>query len=671
VVVRQRGSLTLPLWRVAGRSDVLLTEQSPRPPRGRALLFRELDGSSPAGLFSGRWLVEEPVGEGVAEAGEDGDAAAGVALPFCDLTYEAELLPRPGRSELPPATARRLLAEAAEQCVRAVAERAEALARSSAGPSWLEAPSFPSQGSAAAFSDNNADGFGPRELWGAAALPRRSWAPPLFLGVESVSLPPLAPPPLPVAAAPPPVPSEPPPRGALQEVHLRRLDRGEALHRRCIASVAIAAPLEFAWTALTEWEQHASFMPGVAVAQMLPGEGEAAAPASADTRARIRYLVAHCAPYVALHGVVTLDVLAQRAGGGGAGAGGVPPGARALHFRMLSPDAAPGAREASVRGKWLLSPDLGPEEEEEAAEAAGLRLRSGGGAPLAAEAEEAEVQAATAGRSMLKLVVEARGLLGPGMAGSPTWAACERRGDAPLSERTVYEHLPQLLGAVRLRAEALWAASQEVPGAGGAWEAALRESALRAAASRFSIAPLQLYGAEALVGRPAALLSALQSLGLAADGVMPTREQLRRCGSPAAAAIEAAVGGCGGFAAAAQLLGLRMTRRAKKPAGYWDRLENVAAEIRAFIQSEGLEPTVMPSRQAMGAAGRHDLAKLAERWGGAASLAAELGLRPARGSRRAGEAVGEPAGPWGEGESERGGDDEGPATSLWLSGWRR
>jgi len=608
VAVRFRGALSLPLWRVAGRAVVRFREQA--APQGRRLAWEEMEGSSPAGALAGAWLVTEP---------QPGS-------PFCDLSYEAQLRPRPGCAALPGATARRLLAEAAAGALRAAASAAEAAARAAAGPGWLEAPQ-PS--SSAASTDGNADGFGARELWGAAALPRRQWAPPDYLGLQSVSLPQPPPP------SPPPPPPPPPPAAGtgLQEIHLRRLDAGEALHRRAVASCACAAPLDFAWAALWEWEQHGDFLPGCVLAQ--------ADPPATPGRARVRYLVAHAQPYIAMHGSLTLELLAQR-GGGPAAAGGPPPGARALQFRAVQPSAPPGAEGLLLRGKWLLSPDLGAEEEEEA--------EAGGGA-------EAEAAAAAATRCFLKLAIEARCALPPGQA--KRWAAAEARADAPLSDRAVYEHLPAALEAVRRRAEALWAASREEGG-----DAALRACAMRAAAARFAAAP-RAQGAAALAANPAALRAALLALGLAGDGRMPTRDELRAVAAaqPAAYVAESAIGAAGGFAAAAAATGLGLSpeRRARKPRGYWDSLENVSREMRSFVAEQGLDPGVLPSKAAMLAAGRFDLAKLPERWGGAPGLAAELGLR------YAGRLVRAAPDPQAEGWEGSEKDSDG---SLWLPDWR-
>jgi hypothetical protein len=695
-VVCFRGCESLPLWRVAGAATLEFAEQLPRGgPAARGLTFRELEGTSPAGRLAGRWTVRAVGGAEVAGAG----------APRCELTYSASLLPRDQAHPLPATTSRRLLAETAGDALRCVARRAEQRARAASGPSWLEAAGRGSAGqpgavspAAAAAVNDNADGFGPRELWGAAALPLDQWAQPNFLGVQAVPLPPLPP----RASLPPPAqPASPPiselPDGdgggrdassaPLQEVHLRRLDTDGALHRRAVATVRVAAPLAFAWAALTEWHIHGSFLPGVCSARVL--QESVAQPG----RARVRYLVARALPYLALHGVCTLDVLAQGTPGASAA------GSREVQFRAVLPDAPPGCSALVLRGKWLLAHDLGAEEEEEEEE----ELASGAAVGAAAAAQgdaapapsaSAAAAAAAAVSSLLKLAVEARCSLSPG---SPAT-------DTPLGERAVYEHLPALLTSLRSRAEALWAASMqpELSGNGdGASPSELALQAARAARARAASAPLALSPAvSTLTSSPQMLRAALLAAGFGADDVMPRRTTLRTSTHPSAPALEAAISALGGFALVAQSLGWSLTYRAKKPRGYWDRLENVKAEMSDFIKANACEPGVMPTRQALVAAGRSDLAKLPEKWGGAASLAAELGLRPASAGRRAswrlrvwnehvrttaqttglsGRELFEvasgtyapPAQPQGPEEGEEPGEEAQETSSLWKTDWRR
>ena len=759
VVVRFRGALSLPLWRVAGAATLEFRERVPRPQSGRVLEFSELEGTSPAGRFTGTWLVQQ---HGTDDDGSDAPAdgtppkSDGAGAPRCQLTLQASLVPRPGLPELPADVVHRLLAQGVAKALRGVAGAAEAMARTQAGPSWLEAGQGMAPGggasrgveasgprlspaAAAAVDASNPDGFGPRELWGAAALPLSQWAEPQFLGVGEVPLPQImqAQQPLPETATLPGesgagaassrAVDEEAAAPALQEVHLRTLDTATELHRRAVATMRVAAPMEQMWEALTRWDSHSLFLPGVVDVQVLDvsakrssaasrskngaqdapvgmsgGAGSARSRAApfplgvqaqpeaasagprAQARARLQYLVARAVPYVALHGVCIMDVLAQASGGEAA-----PPSdgeVREVQFRVVSPDAPPGLTGLVVRGKWLLSSDGSDSEDDEADEADGVG--KGGQAR----------SSSPGGMSLLKLAIETRGTFVSAAAGAGATTP-----EAPLSERCVYEELPVLLTAFRAQAEALWAEAR--PGV-DALATAIERPARVAPAAQAPVrpAPAVFEQAAALANNMPALREALLAAGLGATGVMPRREELRSCGSPNATTLEYAISAAGGFTSVASSLGWTLAYREKKPRGYWDRYDNVRAEILAFIAEQGLEPGVMPSRQAFVEAGRKDLAKLPERWGGTASLAAELGLRPAsEGVRRAtvrtlawqahvartaaatglsGQALFELAGSTyvppqsAAAQSETDEEEEAPpdgedAPSLWLPDWRK
>jgi len=626
-VVRQRVAHAAPLWFCAASATVELREERPRGGT-RTLTFSEAEGSSPAGRLQGAWRVTE------AEEGAGGP-------PRCMLSYEATLLPRPGAvsDRLPPAAARRLLAEGASGAMRGVAAAAERAAAAVAGPAWLEAsPLAPPAASAAAAAAAAASGlpaggaaavgdeFGPREMWGAAALPRAQWAAPDFLGVGAVPLP--AAPEAPEGgagadAASPETAPEAEALPALREVHLRRLDTETQQRRRAVATIRVAAPVEFAWAALTDWERHGEFVPGVAVAQLLrperrgrgrprrtQDEERPAEQLQPGRRSRLRYMVARCSAYVAAHGLLTLDLLEKGppASSSSSAGDGDEDGEGEAQRREVQFRAVPEPGEPRMRGKWLIYSEDDDEDDAD-----------GAASPPAAPSEEDGRVARALRGSLLKLAVE---VLAPAV--DPAAAG----GRDPLGERPVYEGLPVLLTAVARRAEALWAAARAPAAASAQLNAA---AAAPARAITLALPMPKLVAATALAADPEALRAQLLALGFGADGVMPSRQQLRQLSAGAGgSAVEAAVVAAGGFAAAAALLGWRLGYKPRKPRGYWDRLENVRREIEAFIAERGLEPGVMPSKGTFAAAGRTDLARLAERWGGTASLADELGLLPAR-----------------------------------------
>lgn len=70
----------------------------------------------------------------------------------------------------------------------------------------------------------------------------------------------------------------------------------------------------------------------------------------------------------------------------------------------------------------------------------------------------------------------------------------------------------------------------------------------------------------------------------------------------------------------AQGLGWRLTYQ-RRPSGYWADLGNVRREVTDFIRDGGFDPGAMPARRDFERAGRKDLAKMLDRWGGPAELA--------------------------------------------------
>lgn len=620
-VVRQRVAHSAPLWFCAASATVELREERPSRAGARTLAFAEAEGASPAGRLEGAWRVADV---------EQSEGGAG-GPPRCTLSYEATLLPRPGAASarLPPDAARRLLAEGASGAMRGVAAAAERAAAAVAGPAWLEARQLPPPAASAAAASAAASGtsapsagdandFGPREMWGAAALPRSQWAAPDFLGVGDVPLPNSEAQPAasesPVAAEEEGTPGLP----ALREVHLRRLDNDAELRRRAVATIRVAAPVEFAWAALTDWERHGEFMPGVAAAQLLPGERPRRGRPRLDaprprTGRRLRYMVARCSAYVAAHGLLTLDLLEKehpdrQSSSPSADADDEGDDEAGAQRREVQFRAVPEPGEPRMRGKWLIYPEADDDDDTEALFAAAASATS--------SSEDGRVARALRG-SLLKLAVEVL---------APRVEEAVAGGRDPLGERSVYEGLPAMLTAVARRAEALWAAARAPD------EASLQLADAAAAAARAITLTLpmpKLVAATELAANPEALRAQLLALGFGADGVMPSRQQLRQLSS-GSSGVEAAIVATGGFAAAAALLGWRLGYKPRKPRGYWDRLENVRREVAAFIAERGLEPGVMPSKGVFEAAGRTDLARLAERWGGTASLTEELGLIPAR-----------------------------------------
>ncbi|KAI4364338.1 hypothetical protein MLD38_020446 [Melastoma candidum] len=108
------------------------------------------------------------------------------------------------------------------------------------------------------------------------------------------------------------------------------------------------------------------------------------------------------------------------------------------------------------------------------------------------------------------------------------------------------------------------------------------------------------------------------------EGFMPMRKQLRLHGR---VDIEKAITRMGGFRRIASLMNLSLAYKHRKPKGYWDNLEHLEEEIRRFQRSWGMDPSYMPSRKSFERAGRYDIARALEKWGGLHEVSRLLSLK--------------------------------------------
>ncbi|KAJ0972011.1 hypothetical protein J5N97_019970 [Dioscorea zingiberensis] len=106
-------------------------------------------------------------------------------------------------------------------------------------------------------------------------------------------------------------------------------------------------------------------------------------------------------------------------------------------------------------------------------------------------------------------------------------------------------------------------------------------------------------------------------------GFMPMRRQLRLHGR---VDIEKAITKMGGFRKVASLMNLSLAYKNRKPKGYWDNLENLQEEISRFQRNWGMDPAYMPSRKSFERAGRYDIARALEKWGGLQEVSRLLSL---------------------------------------------
>ncbi|GAB2277270.1 hypothetical protein Dimus_011976 [Dionaea muscipula] len=108
------------------------------------------------------------------------------------------------------------------------------------------------------------------------------------------------------------------------------------------------------------------------------------------------------------------------------------------------------------------------------------------------------------------------------------------------------------------------------------------------------------------------------------EGFMPMRKQLRLHGRMD---IEKAISRMGGFRKIASLMNLSLAYKNRKPKGYWDDLDNLLEEIKRFQKNWGMDPSFMPSRKTFERAGRYDIARALEKWGGLHEVSRLLSLK--------------------------------------------
>lgn len=116
------------------------------------------------------------------------------------------------------------------------------------------------------------------------------------------------------------------------------------------------------------------------------------------------------------------------------------------------------------------------------------------------------------------------------------------------------------------------------------------------------------------------------------EGFMPMRKQLRKHGR---VDIEKAITRMGGFRRISSLMNLSLAYKHRKPKGYWDSLENLQDEISRFQKNWGMDPSYMPSRKSFERAGRYDIARALEKWGGLHEVSRLLSLKVRHPNRQA------------------------------------
>lgn len=355
------------------------------------------------------------------------------------------------------------------------------------------------------------------------------------------------------------------------EIHLRRLDdllEEGGVHRRVSASITIQASAEAVWKILTDYERLSEFVPNLVSSRVLSRD---------KNRVRLLQEGCKCLLCMVLHARVVLE-LEELHG-------------QEISFRQLEGDFE------QFQGKWTLEP-LGSRH------------------------------------TRLKYSVDTR--------------MCQETLLAEaIVEEVVYEDLPANLCAVRDRVEAsltksidlldsfnpnLTAVSGTEPSADVA--IALANVYATAIPKSVTVSSEETFKWQSRK-RTSGLLLDVEAVETeirkfvaekGQEGVMPRMGDLRRYGR---VDLEKAIARFGGFEEIATRMKLRMTYQ-RKPKHYWASLANVKWEVVKFQEVSGSAAEYMPSRRSLQEAGRYDLARALEKWGGLREVARLLGLKVRR-----------------------------------------
>ncbi|CAA6663806.1 unnamed protein product [Spirodela intermedia] len=351
----------------------------------------------------------------------------------------------------------------------------------------------------------------------------------------------------------------------VDEVHLRKFNgllENGGAHRCVVASITVKAPVREVWNVLTAYESLPEIVPNLAISKILLRENN-----------KVRILQEGCKGllYMVLHARVILDLCETLE--------------EEVSFEQVEGDFD------SFGGKWLLE-QLGNDHTllKYSVESKMRRDSFLSDAIL----EEVIYEDLPANLCAIRDYVEKRVNVG-------------QKNSAHLSS-TDYPNRPTLSSASGTDAEGRKPEEDAAATAGGGEDPPRQRPKVPGLQRDAEILKVELLSFIAQHGQ---------------EGFMPMRKQLRLHGR---VDIEKAITRMGGFRKIATLMNLSLAYKLRKPKGYWDDLENLREEISRFQRSWGMDPAFMPSRKSFERAGRYDIARALEKWGGLQEVSRLLSL---------------------------------------------
>lgn len=329
------------------------------------------------------------------------------------------------------------------------------------------------------------------------------------------------------------------------EIHLRRLDGLDYLHRRSVAAIRVNAPVSLVWDVITDYDRLAEFIPNLASSERIR------LPDTAPSNVvRVRQVGYKNMFYMCLHAESVMDLVEKPYS--------------EVQFRQVAGDVQ------TFQGKWIVQEALPIYQEEY-----------------------------NGPQTLLKYAVEIV---------IPTSAVMVSVIE-PLLEDVVFEDMPKNLLAMKSEIERI------------RQQGAIPVSQV---CKRPRLADMM---------KDFRLLQAELEATYGDTQIIPSRAELRAANRTD---IEKALAAHGGGSKVASKMGWRYSSRSRKPRGYWNSIENVRHEIDEFILSSDLPPGIMPLKNDIIRAGRFDLARAIEKWGGISILAEELGYDTAQSTSASG-----------------------------------